>query len=264
MRHIFRALSAVLVLVAIALISALITMRLAIHGAEVHVPSLSGLTLEEAATELHAKGLETGVDGHFFSTTQPIGHVLTQSPASGTLVRKSWRVRVTISLGPQKLAVPSVEQMDEGVAAITIHRLGLQLGDVISISSDSAAENTVVAQTPLAGAKDVGGPKVSLLTAKPLASQADSSVMPDLTGETFTAAALSIIRAGFQLAPLQNPASVKLPATAAPIGPASSNAPVSAPVAVSPAAPSGTVIGQSPTAGSRIATGSTIRLTVQP
>ncbi len=94
MRQMFRALSAVLALLAIALVSALITMRLAIHGAEVRVPALSGSSLAQAVAQLHARGLETAIDGHFYSTTQPAGHVLTQSPAPGTLVRKSWRVRI--------------------------------------------------------------------------------------------------------------------------------------------------------------------------
>src|SRR5487761_1800989 len=159
MRQIFRALSAVLALLAIALVSALITMRLAIHGAEVRVPTLSGLTLPEAANSLHSRGLETGIDGHFYSTTQPIGHVLTQSPAPGTLVRKSWRVRITVSLGPQKTAIPSLEGMNEGIAGIAIRRTGLQLGNVMSIPYGYAPENTVVAQTPLARATDVQGPR---------------------------------------------------------------------------------------------------------
>jgi beta-lactam-binding protein with PASTA domain len=259
MRQIFRALSAVLVLLAIALVSALITMRLAIHGAEVRVPTLSGMTLEEAANRLHSRGLETGIDGHFYSTTQPIGHVLTQSPAPGTLVRKSWRVRITVSLGPQKTAIPLLEGMNEGIAGITIRRIGLQLGNVMSIPYGYAPESTVVAQTPLARATDVQGPKVGLLTAQPAAPEEQASVMPDLIGENFTSAALTIIHAGFKLASLQTP-----PAPApAPQGTTTTVPATSAPPAA-PSAPSGTVIAQSPVAGSRIVDGSMIRLTVQP
>lgn len=243
MRQIFRALSAILLLLAIALVSALITMRLAIHGAEVRVPKLSGLTLSEAATRLHSQGLETGVDGHFYSTMQAPGHVLTQSPAPGTLVRKSWRVRITVSLGTQKTAIPALEGMDESIAGITVRRVGLQLGDVASIPYGYAPQGTVVAQTPLPKATNAEGPRVGLLIAQPIASEEDASVMPDFSGEPFTAAALAILHSGFTLAPLDS---------STPAAPAS------------PSASSGTVIAQSPDAGSRIAAGATIHLTVQP
>ncbi len=269
MRQIFRALSAVLALLAIALVSALITMRLAIHGAEVRVPVLSGLALPEAATRLHGRGLETTIDGHFYSTTQPAVHVLTQSPAPGTLVRKSWKVRITVSLGPQKVAIPALEGMDESVATITIRRTGLQLGDVVALPYAYAPENAVVAQTPSPRATDVQGPKIGLLVAQQSSPQEDASVMADLTGENFTAAALTIIHAGFKLAPLQNPAVEAASQPAAPTSPAVQVTPIAPAPNVTPpvtqsSAPSGTVIAQIPAAGSRITAGSTVQLTVQP
>ena len=140
MRQLLRALSAVLVLLAIALASALITMRVAIHGAEIGVPALSGLSLSQTVAKTHAHGLETAIDGRFYSTTQPAGHVITQSPAPGTLVRKSWRVRVALSLGPQKTAIPALEGMDESIGTITIRRIGLQVGDVAAIPYEDAPE----------------------------------------------------------------------------------------------------------------------------
>ena len=258
MRQLFRALSAVLILLAIALVSALITMRLAIHGAEVRVPALSGLTLSEAAAKLHDHRLETGIDGHFYSITQPAGHVLTQSPAPGTLVRRSWRVRITVSLGPQKTAIPSLDGMNESIAGITLRRTGLQLGDVISMPYGYAPENTVVAQTPLPRSTDVQGPKVGLLTAQAVPPEEQANVMPDFIGENFTAAALAIIHAGFQLAPLNHP-----PASSSTTSLATTPTP-QPPNPQQPSAPSGTVIAQAPAAGDRILAGSTIHLTVQP
>lgn len=265
MRNLFRALSAVLILLAIALVSALITMRLAIHGAEVRVPPLTGQTLQDAAAQLHALGLETGIDGRFYSTTQPAGHVLTQTPAPGIRVRKSWRVRVTVSLGPQKVATPALDGMDESIATITIHRTGLQLGNVVPLPYAYAPEGTVIAQTPLAKAMDVAGPKIALLVAQAAPVQPSASVMPDLTGETFTAAAWTVIHAGFKLAPVEN-GTARSPLTTAP-GAASTPAVPAQPVstsAIAPTAAPGTVVAQVPTPGSRIAAGATIQLTVQP
>lgn len=259
MRQLFRALSAVLTLLAIALVSALITMRFAVHGAEVRVPVLSGLTVPEAVQRLHALGLQAGIDGHFYSATQPAGAILTQSPAPGTMVRKSWRVRVTESLGPQKIAIPNVDGMDASLATITIRRTGLQVGEMVGMPYAYAPENTVIAQTPMAHATDVQGPKIGILMAQPSPPAQDASVMPDLTGESFTTAAFAIMHAGFKLAPLgdgaaTNPVQASASAASAPSSMPQGGAFV----------PSGTVIGQSPMAGDRIVAGATIHLTVQP
>ncbi|MHB1960375.1 MAG: PASTA domain-containing protein [Acidobacteriaceae bacterium] len=269
MLQVFRAFSAVLLLVTIALVSALIAMRLAVHGTEVHVPSLQGRTVSQAVAELRAKGLQAGIDGHFYSATQPAGDVLTQSPAPGTLVRKSWRVRVSVSLGPQKVAIPALVDMNETMATITIRRTGLQVGNAVAMPYGYAPEHTVIAQTPTARATDVQGPRVSILTAQPIPPAEDASVMPDLTGESFTQAALAIIHAGFQLAPLQSaptaptPALVKSPGQPLASIASSAPSPQTSPI---PAAsfPPGTVIAQIPAAGNRIAAGSTIQLMVQP
>ena len=257
MLQIFRALSAVLLLVTIALVSALITMRLAIHGAEVRVPLLRGGTVPQAVMELRAKGLQSGIDGHYYSATQPAGVVLTQSPAPGTLVRKSWRVRMTVSLGPQKVAVPSVEGMNETMATITIRRTGLKVGAVLGMPYAYAPENTVIAQTPTGHATDVEDPRVSILTAQAAPPTENASVMPNLIGENFTQAALATIHAGFTLAPLKNASGPPLPS-----GPTAGTQPSGTIAAAT--APPGSVVAQAPAAGTRIAAGSTIQLTVQP
>ncbi|MES2219537.1 MAG: PASTA domain-containing protein [Acidobacteriota bacterium] len=263
MLQVIRALSAVLLLVTIALVSALITMRLAVHGAEVQVPVLQGRTLPQGVAELRAKHLQAGIDGHYYSATQPAGVVLTQRPAPGTLVRKSWQVRVTVSLGPQKVAIPSVDGMNENLATITIRRTGLQVGAVVGLPYAYAPENTVIAQTPTGHATDVEGPRVSILTAHPAPPPENASVMPDMIGEDFTQAALAIIHAGFKLAPLQNATTASSAATApeqAPaantISPSTNSQPI--------AAPPGSVIEQAPAAGTRLPAGSIIQLTVQP
>lgn len=266
MLRLFRALAALLTLLVIALVSALITMRLAIHGAEVRVPKLSGMTLADAAALLHGRGLETGVDGHYYSTTQRVGHVLTQSPPAGTLVRKSWRVRLTVSLGPQKVAIPAVDGMDTSIATITIRRTGLKMGDIVAMPYGYAPANTVVAQTPTAHATDVEGPKVAILMAQPPLPPADASVMPDLTGEPYTQAALAVIHAGFALAPLPNVITSLQPGVSANAAQAGPALPALSPSSVQPSSgfPSGTVIAQTPMAGSRVVLGTPIQLTVQP
>jgi beta-lactam-binding protein with PASTA domain len=176
-------------------------------------------------------------------------------------------VRVTVSLGPQKVAIPAVDGMNETMAAITIRRTGLQVGSVAAMPYAYAPEHTVIAQTPAPRATDVQGPRVSILTSQSAPPPENARVMPDLTGESFTQAALAILHAGFKLAPLQN-VSITAPSIGKTSPPALPSAPA-APLTQSPSTPTasvpaGAVVAQIPAAGSRIPVGSTIQLTIQP
>ena len=62
MKSFFRILLLSLVLVMVALISALTSMRFAIHGRQVEVPKLVGLTPEEAVRSAEEQGLALKVD----------------------------------------------------------------------------------------------------------------------------------------------------------------------------------------------------------
>ena len=98
--------SLLLLLVAVGLLSAIVTVHFAIHGAEVQVPALKGLTVADARSETAGLGLNLDVDNRYYSADVAAGHILSQSPAAGTVVRRQWQVRVAESLGPQKVDVP--------------------------------------------------------------------------------------------------------------------------------------------------------------
>ena len=58
-------------------------MHFAIHGAEVQVPSLKGMTVAEARSQTAGLGLNLEVDNRYYSSDVAPGHILTQSPAAG-------------------------------------------------------------------------------------------------------------------------------------------------------------------------------------
>src|ERR1035437_2832117 len=124
----FQVASLVLLLVAVALLAALTTMHFAIHGAEVQVPLLKGMTVAEARSQTAGLGLNLNVDNRYYSADVAAGHILTQSPVVGTVVRREWRVRVAESLGPQTVDVPQAVGRDERVAALELRRVGLGVG----------------------------------------------------------------------------------------------------------------------------------------
>src|ERR1017187_7218145 len=91
----FQVASLLMLLVAVVLLAAITTMHFAIHGAEVQVPSLKGMTVAEARSETAGLGLNLNVDNRYYSGDVAAGHILTQSPAPGNLVRREWQGRAS-------------------------------------------------------------------------------------------------------------------------------------------------------------------------
>jgi eukaryotic-like serine/threonine-protein kinase len=241
----------VLMLAVLAMVSAVVTMHFAIHGAEVSVPDFKDLTVAEATSKAASLGLNIGVENHFYSVDIPIGRIVNQSPAAGTVVRREWHVRVTESLGPQRVAIPSLTGSEQRLASIEIRRVGLELGQGAEMPDAYASPGTVVAQNPAPNASGVERPSISLLVAAEPVETSNGFVMPDLTGQMFSAAALAVTRAGLQLAPMKEQ-QVSVPA----VDSVNSTAPPQLPV------PIGSVIAQSPAPGHRVDASIPIELTV--
>jgi len=252
MMGLFRFTLVLLLLVVVAMLAAIATMHFAIHGAEVAIPDFKGMTVGDAAQKAARAGLSFTVENRLYSTEIPVGRVLNQSPTAGAIVRRGWRVWLTESLGPQKLAIPDLRGKDQRIAAIEVRRAGLQTGMVAEIPWPAANPGTVIAQSPEAQASGVERPVINLLVAAPeSAVQSPALVMPDVEGQIFTAAALALTHAGLHLAPVKDQA-VNVSAPGAP----------GAGMPLQPPVPSGTVVAQNPAPGSRVDASTSIELTV--
>ena len=251
MIHFFRFVFVALLLCVVALLSAVTTMHFAIHGAEIAVPDFRGLTIADAMRKAASLELNLSVDNHFYSEEMPSGRILMQSPAAGTIVRREWHVRITQSLGPQRLAIPSVIDQQERAATIAIRRAGLDLGNVARMPYASASPGAIIAQNPAPDAEGVERPSMSLLVADAMTPSADGAVMPDLTGQVYITAAAMVTQAGYKLAP-----TVDVPIGVPQILPRNS---LQAPTA--PVLP-GTVVNQSPAPGHLVDANTPVQLTV--
>ena len=248
LRRFFRAVSVLMVLVAAALLSAITTMHFAIHGAEVKIPALKGMTVAEARSQTAGLGLNLDVDNRYYSADIAAGHILTQSPPPETVVRRGWHLRVAESLGPQKVDVPDTVGTDARVAALRLRRAGLQVGVTAKLPYAGAEDGTVLAQDPPAHSHGIAQPSVNILVAAPDNTPPDGYIMPDMTGIPVTAAVSQLAKMGFNV---DTPAyiDVNVPEVGA------GNAPPAPPV--SP----GSVIGQQPMAGARVDQETVIKLT---
>lgn len=133
MRRFFSIVLLTLVLLTVALVSALTAMRLAIHGREVVTPKVVGMSPLEAERAGSAAGLQVAVEREFYSADVPEGRIINQMPLAGTKVRRGWAIRVARSLGPQRVAIPDVTGESERAAELNIRRRGLALGSVAQI-----------------------------------------------------------------------------------------------------------------------------------
>jgi eukaryotic-like serine/threonine-protein kinase len=271
----FNVLLGALAMGVVALLSAYITMRLAIHGREVKVPNLTGLSLADASKQTRSLGLRLTLENRFYSPNTPPGRILAQSPAPGVTVRREWAVRVTESLGAQQVAIPALLGQSERTASINIRRLGLEQGIVAHISAPGDP-GVVIAQTPPPNAAGVDTPRVSLLLSEPeeaessansQANTEDAFVMPSLTGLSLAGAAARAAAAGLHIVSAEDlnlaPPSAPSP-TAAP-SPATATTPTppqAGPATTQPTSRIGAVVAQTPLAGHRVIKGEAVHITL--
>jgi eukaryotic-like serine/threonine-protein kinase len=229
-----------LVLLLVFLSSALLAMRFAIQGREVHVPRLSGLTPTEAERVANSDGLVLSVESRFYSPSVPAGRIISQSPAPGATVRRGWKIRVAASLGTQRAAIPNLVGQSQHAAGINVSRRGLEIGTVAAIHLPGATPDTVLAQSPSPDATDVTSPKISLLIAA--ADNSQLYVMPSFVGKPLAEANIALIKGGFTLGKVR----------------VVSNSDDS----IAAATP-GIIVRQSPAAGQRVAAGTVISFDVR-
>ena len=232
-RRFFRYVLMVLVLLTVMLLSAMTAMRMAVHGREVTIPKLIGLSTEQAERISSANGLLLDTESRFYSDTVPEGRVVSQLPAPGTRVRRGWRMRIALSLGPQRAIIPDLTGQSPRAAEINVRRRGLDVGVVAVAHIPDAVPDQVLAQSPPANATTVSSPKVNLLVSAP--EEAKSYVMPNLVGRHLADATQALQQAGLKLGGVT--------ASASGAGP-------------------GTIVRQSPPPGQRVTPGMTVTFEV--
>src|ERR1700692_2004309 len=99
MRSAIRFAMLALVLVIVAMVSALTAMRVAIHGEEVAVPPLVGVTPQGAERAVADLGLKISIERQYYSPQIPEGRIMSQLPLPGTKVRHGWQGRGAQRLG---------------------------------------------------------------------------------------------------------------------------------------------------------------------
>jgi beta-lactam-binding protein with PASTA domain len=248
MKSFFRHALQALILLMVALVSALLAMRFAIHGREVAVPDLVGKTPVEARRVADASGFLFEIERQYYSPKVPEGRILSQLPPAGTKIRRGWQIRVAQSMGPQRMEIPNVLGQSQRAAELNIRRRGLDVGAVAEIQLPGAQGGEVIAQDPAPSAGSISVPKISLLDSQPPSPQ--SFVMPRFAGQTLGNVTAALLEAGLKVGTVTETAPVE-----------STNAP--SPVPAAQPSPASIVVSQSPAPGGRVVAGSAVNFEVR-
>ena len=221
----------VFILASAAFLSAITAMRIAIHGREVTMPNLVGVSVAEANQLLRSQGLVLRVADRVYSDL-PANIVVRQTPTAGLLIKVSQQAHVVLSLGQRQLTIPGIEGSTLRVSRIELLRGGLQIGEVSNINMPGQPLDTVLIQSPKPGT-GAATPRVDVLVSQ--GEREAAYVMPYLIGLNEKDAQHRLDLAGLRR---------------------------TANYVSAPQWPFGAVIDQTPVGGSRISGTSSVELTV--
>lgn len=194
------------------------------------VPDLAGLSVEEARTALQRRGLGYEQVASLNHPQAPLGTVVAQDPLPGQRLASGSAVGVTLSMGAKVLPVPDVVGLDHEQASVALRGAGFEI-DSRRVDAEEVV-GQVVSTDPLPGTPVRLPGRVTLI----VSAGPPAVAIPDLVTRASSEAQKTLERLGLQLG------SVSRDST-------------------SLAAP-GTVIGQSPTAGTVVRRGTRVSVTV--
>lgn len=200
--------------------------------ASTKVPNIVGKSKADADTAIKNAGLVPAAQ-QVYSDTVAKDKIVMQSPAAGATAAPGSTVSYAVSLGKPTSAVtvPDVTGKSESDAANAIKNAGL-VPQTYRQASSTVAQGTVIAQMPPSGTKAAPGGTVGIA----VSTGPDSLLaVPDVKGKSEADATSALQSAGFAVQTVSQP---------------------------SADVPSGSVIGQSPGAGSKAPAGSTVFIAV--
>lgn len=235
-KHLFRSkrfkIIAVLILVVGFFVGAFFSFGEFWSFSEVTVPDVVGKQVTLAKQILEDKNLRVKL-AEAFSTEVPIGNVVSQYPEANAKVKGQRQITIYISKGGEEIEMPDLKGMTRSAAEERLKKAGLKVGSVKEEFSDKDEKGTVISQEPRAKSKITKGKMVDFVISKGPKEQ--KVRVPDFRGAT-----LDFART--------NTASLKLK-----VGSISRK---------TSSQPEGTIISQTPAAGTEVKEGTVIDFVV--
>ncbi len=170
----------------------IVTIRVSTGKKTVKVPDVVGKQLTDAVATLTRAGLVAKSVG--VPSDRPTSTVTAQDPPEGTSLVEGASVRINYSTGPKQIAVPPVVGLDYSTALQQLQAAGFAVARTDVDSSQAAG--IVTGQTPAGNSTATKGSTVSLTVSK----GPQTSLLPDVTGQTEADAKATLKAAGFKVA----------------------------------------------------------------
>jgi len=161
-------------------------------GKQVTVPTVVGADQANAEARLRQDGFKTDTTPK--TSQRPAGEVIGQDPSGGSRAEKGSTVELTVSSGPQQVAVPQVTGLTLKSAQGRLTRAGLK-SSVREESSDTVAKGRVISASPQEGQKVDKGSSVALV----VSTGPEQVDVPDETGKSYDEASSDLQAAGFKV-----------------------------------------------------------------
>ncbi|MFI5528097.1 Stk1 family PASTA domain-containing Ser/Thr kinase [Kitasatospora sp. NPDC051853] len=156
------------------------------------VPGILTQSQQQADQALESAGLQ-GSYVQQYSESVPAGKVMATDPAVGARARKSDPVRVTVSRGPERVAVPPLTGQPLEQADRQLDGARLTRGTVTEQYSDTVAQGAVISADPAPGTQLAVGAPVALTVSKGMRP------VPDVSGMSRADAERALKEAGFTM-----------------------------------------------------------------
>lgn len=232
MKAFLRWLGFTLLCIVVGIVSGLLVLNLTISGGEVAVPDVEGKDILVALTLLNQREINLRIVQREYSNKVPKNIIISQRPGAGTRIRKDGDVAVVISRGPKEVVVPTLKGETLRRSSVVLGRNGLVSGRLTKTPSDKYPAQTVIDQNPPPGAVVEKGSTVNLLVSS--GKETAYYYLPSFAGQKLKAAVRVVEEMGLKLEAIAyEPANGARP---------------------------GTIVAQSPPAGSRVAVGEAVRL----
>jgi serine/threonine-protein kinase len=184
----------------------------------VSVPNVVSMTDSDARAALKKLGLTLQVSQVVASDNIPAHTIIDQDPTGGTASKPHSVVMVTVSGGPNAVAVPNVVGGSVDDARRVLSLAGLAVGSIAQAMDSGTTPGTVVSQNPAANAQTAQGGTVDLV----IAANSVASPSPEPSGSAAPPAQAAPPQAGYTVDKVTmqpgSPPDAKVVATDPPMG----------------------------------------------
>jgi serine/threonine protein kinase/beta-lactam-binding protein with PASTA domain len=164
-------------------------------GTYAPTPDVIGLGFDQASGVLTAEGFALAATSEAYSESVPAGSIIATDPPAGAGIRPGGTVAATVSLGPERYAVPDVQGATPAEATEAIVSAGLATGGRVEVFNDSVPVGQVASTDPAIGDLVPPDTTIDLL----LSTGPEPVEIEDVTGRKQAVAVKRLEEAGLQV-----------------------------------------------------------------